>query len=121
MMRRRAFLSGLGGCPAAASLAEAQQGPGKVHRIGVLAPGADFFPWLGQALTEGVKERGYVEGQNSEIDRRYADNDAARLPALAAELVKARVDVIVTTNVPSTQAAAAETRTIPIVFVALAL
>lgn len=113
-------MSGLGGCLAAASLSEARQVPGKIHRIGVLAPGADSFPWLGQALTEGLKERGYVEGQNIEIER-YADNDAARLPALAAELVKARVDVIVTTNVPSTRAAAAATRTIPIVFVALAL
>src|SRR5262249_57730868 len=115
MMLRRAFLSGLGGCLAAASLSEAQQVPGKIHRMGIRALGADSFPWLGQALMEGLTERGYVEGQNIEIDRRSADTDAARLPALAAELAKARVDVIVTTNGPSTQAAAAATRTIPIV------
>ena len=119
---RRSFLSTLLALFVAPSSSRAQQAPGKVYRIGYLVPGLpNAFPSLGQAFMQGLQERGYVEGQNVEVDRRYAGDQAERFSALAAELVKAGVDVIVTTNVPSTQAAASATRTIPIVFIALAL
>jgi putative ABC transport system substrate-binding protein len=96
--------------------AEAQQA-GKVPRIGFLlgpAP-ADSAPYL-EAFRQGLRELGYVEGQNIAIEYRWADGKFERLPALAAELVRLQVDVIVTTAPPVPLAAKQATSTIPIVF-----
>jgi putative ABC transport system substrate-binding protein len=95
--------------------AEAQQ-PTKIPRIGYLA-GA--YPYANAARTDafrqGLRELGYVEGKNIVIERRYADEKLDRLPALAAELVSLKVDVIVTAGPIPTRAAKEATTTIPIV------
>ena len=72
---------------------------------------------LSAAFLEGLAETGYVEGQNAAIEYRWAEGRYDRLPALAAELVKRRVDVIVTQGgIPPTRSAKSATSTIPIVF-----
>jgi ABC-type uncharacterized transport system, periplasmic component len=88
----------------------------RVYRVGVLAMGSrtpDGRPPA--ALREGLQELGYVEGKNIVYEARFAEGRADRLPALAAELVSLRVDVIVTQGGPPTPAAKAATSTIPIV------
>ncbi len=94
------------------------QPPGKVFRIGYLAnvpptdPGASR---LWDAFLQGLREFGYVEGQNIVIERRYSEGRYERLPALAAELVRLKVDVIVAGGTPTPHAAKRATSTIPIV------
>src|SRR5262245_15655089 len=99
--------------------AEAQQ-PGKIPRIGYLGP---FTPSASAALLEafrqGLRELGYVEGQNISIDYRWAEGTPDRFPALAAELISLRVDVIVTQSNAAVAALQQATRTIPIVVVAM--
>src|SRR5262245_50251955 len=82
----------------AAPLAGAtQQQPAKIHRIGYLTPsGSLAFPRLTEQFRHGLRELGYVEGRNLIIEYRSADGKPDRLPALAAELVALKVDVIVT-------------------------
>jgi putative ABC transport system substrate-binding protein len=102
---------------ATASLAEAQQ-PGKVPRIGFLAvPSPSFFSTRMNAFREGLYDLGHVEGKNIAIEYRYAGGNLDRLPALAAELVRLKVDVIVTSSAPGAVAAKNATGTIPVVFV----
>jgi putative ABC transport system substrate-binding protein len=69
-----------------------------------------------RAFRQGLKDIGYVEGENVAIDYRFADNQVDRLPVLAAELVRRRVAVIVANGAPVSVAAAKATTTIPIVF-----
>jgi putative ABC transport system substrate-binding protein len=99
--------------------AEAQQ-PGKVPRIGLLAGGslASSAP-LVEAFRQGLRELGYVEGKNLIIEERYAEGQLERYPALAAELVRLKMDIIVCSGRPSTQAARQATSTIPIVMAAV--
>ena len=94
---------------------EAQQ-PAKVPRIGVLSPGSPGPSPLLDAFRQGLRELGYVEGQNIAIEYRFAEAKPERLADLAAELVRLKVDVILTINTPASQAAKNATRTIPIVF-----
>ncbi len=94
-------------------LAEAQQRK-KVPRIGYLNIIED--PSLESAFRKGLGERGYVEGQNIQIEYRYAGGKVQRLPELATELVGLMVDVIVASSGQSTDAARRATKTIPIVF-----
>jgi putative tryptophan/tyrosine transport system substrate-binding protein len=101
--------------------AEAQ--PGTVPRIGVLSPSAPSDPRMQrrlEAFQQGLRELGYVEGQNIAIESRWAEGKYDRLPALAAELVRLKVNVILTMAPPPTQAAKDATRTIPIVMGAVA-
>jgi putative tryptophan/tyrosine transport system substrate-binding protein len=98
-------------CPAA----EAQQ-PTKIPRIGYLStvsPAANVTRI--EALRQGLRELGYVDGKNIVIEWRYAEGKVDRLPSLAAELVRLKVDVIITAASPPTRAAKELTRTIPIV------
>jgi putative ABC transport system substrate-binding protein len=104
-MRRRDFVLLLGGAIAAPRALRAQQKSMPV--IGFLGSGS---PGTNAAIVaafhQGLSETGYVEGQNVAIEYRWADDDAARLPALAADLVRANVEVIVTSGGPQPASAA---------------
>jgi ABC-type uncharacterized transport system substrate-binding protein len=116
-VNRRAFLGTLtGGLLAAPLAAEAQQAA-KVPRIGYLALNRAANPHLREAFREGLRDLGYVEGRNLVIEYRDAEGKPERLPALAAELVALKVDVIVTGGGTRPALAAKQaTKTIPIVF-----
>ena len=125
MMERRTFLTMAAGGLLAAPLAAEARPEGKVWRIGML--------WFGSSIEElpvrvrfdafqqGLREQGYMEGRNVAFEHRYARGKYERLPDLAAELVRLKVDVIVTPgNPPATLAAKQATRTIPVVFMSAA-
>ena len=115
-MDRRAFIAGMTGAFLAVPLAEAQQA-GKVYRIGLLdhsAPDDSRLGWW-QSFKGRLRELGYVEGQNVVFEPRWAEEDASRLPGLAAELVRLKVHVIVTAGSATAPAAWRATTTIPIV------
>jgi len=98
--------------------AQAQQA-GKIPSVGVLRPdrsGDAGSEALMNAFRQGLRKFGYIEGQNIIFEQRFADGNLERLPDLAAELVRLKVDVIVTVNVPASQAAKNATKAIPIVF-----
>ena len=120
-MDRRAFISGItGGLLAAPLVAEAQQA-GRTYRIGFLGPAAErVYTDSLLSLRTGLRERGYVEGKNIVFEYRFAEDKYERLPDLAAELVRDKVDVIVVHSTPGTRAAKQATRTIPIVMVNVA-
>jgi ABC-type uncharacterized transport system substrate-binding protein len=115
-MDRRMFLAGTGAVLLAAPLpAQAQQG-GKVWRIGYLDQGSAIGngPYF-EAFRQGLRDLGWVEGKNITIDVRFAEGKTERLPALAAELVRLKVDLIATSSTPAALAAKQATTTIPIV------
>jgi putative ABC transport system substrate-binding protein len=115
--RRREFVTLLVGAAAAWPLAaRAQQS--KVARIGALYIGLADSESFKKELQEGLRELGYVEGQNIAFEFRSAEGKLERLPELAAELVRLKADVIVALYVPSALAAKQATREIPIVIVA---
>ena len=96
----------------------AAQPPEKVPRVGYLNPGSSSDPLRQrrlEAFRQGLRELGYVEGQNIAIESRWAEGKYDRYPALAADLVRSKVDVIVAQSGAATQAAQQATRTIPIV------
>src|SRR6478672_6090568 len=111
-MRRREFITLLGGAAAWPLAARAQQS--KVSRIGALYIGAADAESFKKELREGLRELGYVEGQNIAFEFRSAEGKLDRLPELAAELVRLKVDVIVALYVSSALAAKQATRDIPI-------
>ena len=117
-MDRRAFISGITlGLLAAPLAAEAQQAA-KIARIGYLGRKANSH--LHAAFLQGLRDLGYVEGRNVVIEVRDAEGRNERFPALAAELVALKVDVIVAVGTPNALAAKQATKTIPVVFTALA-
>ena len=116
MTTRREFIGTLaGGLVAAPFAAEAQQAA-MVPRIGYLSPNLTASPHTHKAFRQGLHDLGYVEGRNLVIEYRDAEGKLERLPALAAELVALKVDVVVAPNTVAALAARQATKTIPIVF-----
>src|SRR4029450_5223983 len=117
MIDRRTFLAGTGAVLLAAPLAAVAQQKARPV-IGVLntgSPGPSSTPFMA-AFRQGLSEAGYVEGQNLAIEYRWAEGHYDRLPALAADLVGRKVDLIMANSPPSALAAKSATSTIPIVF-----
>jgi putative ABC transport system substrate-binding protein len=118
---RRAFVRGLGASLLAAPRAAEAQPAGTIARIGYLAADlASANPRFREGFRQGLRDLGYVEGRNVVIEYRDAEGKLERLPALAAELVALKVDVIfAAAATPAALAARRATRTLPIVFVAV--
>jgi len=118
MIDRRTFLGVLAGGLFASPLGCLAQRAPKVWRIGFLAAASqqDFTDGRLDALIQGMRELGYVENKNFVIEARYGDGNYDRLPNLAVELVRLKVDVIVAVPSPAIRAAQHATTTIPIVF-----
>jgi putative tryptophan/tyrosine transport system substrate-binding protein len=116
-LKRREFITLLGGAAAAWPLAARAQAPTAVQKVGYLSDesrssGASSFEIVAKAL----RELGYVEGRSIAFESRYAEEKNDLLPALAAELVRMRVNVIIAVGTPATRAAKNATNTIPVVF-----
>jgi putative ABC transport system substrate-binding protein len=117
-MRRREFITLLGGAAAWPLAARAQQGD-RVRRIGVLLGGEENDPALKprvSAFTQALADSGWTAGRNVRMDLRSAVGDIDRIRALAQELVRLQPDIILTGSTPATAALQRETRTIPIIF-----
>jgi len=120
-VKRRDFLSLLCGAAAAWPLAARAQQPGKVYRIGFLANDPTIpTTSAGQAFLEGLREKGFVEGKNLVIERRFAEGRIDILSGLAAEFVRLDLDLIVTSSSAATLAAKKATQKIPIVMMNVA-
>jgi putative tryptophan/tyrosine transport system substrate-binding protein len=116
-MRRRDFIAGVGSAAGYPLVARAQQA-GKVVRIGFLgAPSSNDYADQLAVFRAGLRERGYIEGSNVAFEYRWAEGVYARLPVLAAELVRSNVDLIVTQGTTPSLAAKQATTSIPIVMV----
>src|SRR5579859_7308638 len=115
-MQRREFITLIGGATVWPLAARAQQSA--VPVVGILnGQSADTYSYLAAAMRKGLAEMGYVEGRNLAIEYRWGEGHEERMRALAADLVRRQVDVIVAGGAPgSTLAAKAATSTIPIVF-----
>jgi putative tryptophan/tyrosine transport system substrate-binding protein len=111
---RRTFVRGVGLAVVGVSLGVSAQRTGTMRRIGFLTPGPNPRE---PAFWEGMRDLGYIDGKTILVDRRSAEGDLARLPSLAAEIVKSRPDVIVAIASASSVAAKEATSTIPIVMV----
>jgi putative tryptophan/tyrosine transport system substrate-binding protein len=117
MIGRREFITLLGGAATWPVVAHAQ----RAHRIGVLdTTSAALNAANFDALRQGLRQHGYIEGQNLVIEYRSADGRAERFPDLAAELIRLNVDLIVTRGTPAIFAAKNATKTIPVVMAASA-
>ena len=118
---RRAFLCTLAGALLTAPFAAEAQRSAKIYRIGLLIPAPAPAPGLMPPIIvpvflAGMRERGWLENQGFVLEPRYAEGKVERLPDLAAELVRLKVDMIVAMGTPAAMAAKQATTTIPVVF-----
>jgi putative tryptophan/tyrosine transport system substrate-binding protein len=121
MIERRGFLRTLGLSLLAAPLAVEAQPTEKAYRVGHVMSGTrDQSAVILQALEDGLRRLGYVDGQNVRFEHRFADRQVERLPALMAELIQLNVDVIVAGSNQTVAIAKRATTTIPIVMTAAA-
>ena len=119
-MDRRAFIGTMTGALLAAPLAAEAQPTGKVYRIGFLGNSTEALEAnLVGPFREGLRERGYVEGRDLTIEYRWAEGAYERFPALIAELIALKVDIIVTAGTPAALAVKRSTTTIPVVMAAI--
>jgi putative tryptophan/tyrosine transport system substrate-binding protein len=118
MSSRREFITILGGSAIALAFSPAASAQGRQARIGLLMPVSPPAAYLA-AFREGLRERGYAEGQNLSIDVRWPPGPFEQNPGVVAELVRANVDVIVAWSTPALMAAGSATSTIPIVGVSV--
>lgn len=119
-MPRRAFLATIAGGLLAAPLATEAQEAGKVYRVGFLGNStAALEANLVGSFREGLRDLGYVEGRNVVIEYRWADGKYERFPALVAELLALKVDVIVSAGTPAAVAVKQATTTVPLVMAAV--
>ena len=116
-MRRREFIAGLGSTAAWPVVARAQQAAMPVIGVILTQSADDDYKNITGPFLQALKETSYVEGQNVAIEYRSSENQLDRLPALAADLVRRRVAVIIANSSTAAVAAKAATTTIPIVFV----
>ena len=117
-MKRREFIALLGGAAAAWPLVARAQQSEKAARLGFLgstSPTAQVYVERVQAFRTGLRDLGYIEGKNLVLEFRWANGDYARLPELAAELLRLDIDVLVTFGTPGTLAAKRASAKIPIV------
>jgi putative tryptophan/tyrosine transport system substrate-binding protein len=114
-LRRRQFITLLGGAAAVWPITAPAQQPAKVPRVGILSPAASETAGTLSAFREKIRDLGYVEGETIALDFRLSKGIMDALPALAEELVRIPVNVIVTDTTTATLAAFGATRTIPIV------
>jgi putative ABC transport system substrate-binding protein len=118
-MRRREFITLLGGAAAGWPLAARAQQPAKVHRVGYIATATPVSDLVGaNPFVQALRELGYVEGKNLVLEWRSAELRLERMPELATELVGLKVDVLVAPGGPAAVAAKNATQTIPIVMIA---
>jgi len=115
MISRRAFIGSVAGGLSAAPLAAGAQQGAKVPRIGFLRAGPPPKSWV-EGFQQGLRDLGYVEGQNIVTEYRFTDGSTGQLPDLAGELLRLKVDVILASGTAAAQAAENLTRTVPIVF-----
>jgi putative tryptophan/tyrosine transport system substrate-binding protein len=118
MIKRREFITLLGGAAAWPFAAQAQQQALTIRRIGFLVPGSARAPvtqFLLDAFRQGLFEYGWVEGQNLRIEYRFAEGSQAQLPQLALELARLELEVIVAEGTPAIQSARSVARAVPIV------
>ena len=120
MMDRRRFLYGTGIALLAIPTAARSQPVANSPRVGFLFYGAPGPSPELEAFRQGLREVGYIEGQNISVEYRFANGQVGQLSALAAELIQLKVDVIVTPGTPASVAAKRATSTIPIVFAGVA-
>ena len=116
LMRKKDFLIALCAMLLALSLPAEGQQPKEIPRLGFLSAGSSsVYSSRNEAFRQGLRDLGYAEGKNITIDYRFAEGKLERLPDLAAELVRLKVDILVTAGVPQLLAAKHATSTIPIV------
>ena len=118
-LKRRDFIKLIGGAAAVAlpgASSHAQEHQNKIYRIGFLRAGPPPKTWVG-ALQRGLRERGYVDGQNVVIEFRFTQGGIDQLPQLAEDLLRLNIDVLLASSSPSAVAAKKATTSIPIVFV----
>src|SRR5947207_8556744 len=113
-LRRRQFITLLGGAAAAWPIAARAQQPGKIPRIGIID---DSLHW--NAFRQGLRDLGYLEGQNIAFEYAYGDGMPERLAEAAAALIRRPVNVIVTFGTPASFAAKQATTTTPIVMISI--